>query len=71
VGDQVCLLFPGRERRQGLITRIPLRATLPTGVDEDARVELRIEPTGKLWPMLPIGSQVLLLTARPELSPTR
>eukprot|EP00456_Euglypha_rotunda_P072178 TRINITY_DN651_c0_g1_i4.p1 TRINITY_DN651_c0_g1~~TRINITY_DN651_c0_g1_i4.p1 ORF type:complete len:381 (-),score=107.73 TRINITY_DN651_c0_g1_i4:880-2022(-) len=59
-GTRVDLIFPGREPRIGLVAAIPPHAipadqSRPT---DDSQVEVKVEPAGKLWPKLPVGSRV-------------
>ena len=59
---KVTLLFPGGEKRTGRVREIPPQAAAttfkkPTGAD-DALVPIVIDPAGKLWPRVPIGSTV-------------
>lgn len=60
-GKQIPLEFPGSERRTGVISAIPPQTSAPqTDSDRDALVTLVVEPAGKLWPPVPIGSRVLV-----------
>jgi len=58
-GMRVELVFPGDQNRIGLVAAIPPHAVpadlVSTG---DSLVEVKVEPAGKLWPQLPIGSRV-------------
>lgn len=59
-GTRVDLIFPGRQSRIGLIAAIPPHA-IPADrgrPSEDSQVEVKVEPAGKLWPKLPVGSRV-------------
>jgi multidrug resistance efflux pump len=59
-GSRVELMFPGRQSRIGLVASIAPHA-IPADrgvVASDSQVEVTIEPAGKLWPQLPIGSRV-------------
>ena len=56
-GMKVSLYFPGREHRRGRINSLPVRTT-KVGERGESMLEIRIEPMGGLWPMVPIGSQV-------------
>lgn len=59
-GTRVDLVFPGREPRIGLVSAIPPHA-IPADQSrpaEDSQVEVNVEPAGKLWPRLPVGSRV-------------
>lgn len=59
-GARITLVFPNHQERQGIVSSIPPRAIPadPNRPTEDSMVEVRIEPSGKLWPQLPIGSRV-------------
>lgn len=59
-GTKVELVFPGRQHRIGLVSAIPPHATPAdqTTPSADSRVEVKVEPAGKLWPKLPVGSRV-------------
>lgn len=59
-GTKLTLIFPAGYKRIGLVAEIPPQAisehnTEPSG---DSRVAVRIEPAGKLWPKIPIGSRI-------------
>lgn len=59
-GTKVELMFPGRQNRIGLVAAIPPHA-IPAdqrSSSADSQVEVKIEPAGKLWPKLPVGSRV-------------
>lgn len=59
--QEVRLEFPGGEVRTGRIRRLPLEASIRKGPgigDAQAAVTLRIEPAGKLWPSVPVGTAV-------------
>lgn len=59
-GTRVDLVFPGRQDRIGLVSVIPPHA-IPADHGTpaaDSQVEVKIEPAGKLWPKLPVGSRV-------------
>jgi HlyD family secretion protein len=60
VGTKVELIFPGKQIRTGLVSAIPPHA-IPAergALTSDSQVEVTIEPSGKLWPKLPVGSRV-------------
>ncbi len=58
-GMKLTLIFPARAKRIGLVATIPPQAMRMTGEpDEDSQVAIKIEPAGKLWPKVPIGSRV-------------
>ena len=59
-GTRVELMFPGNQRRIGLVSAIPPHA-IPAdqrAPSADSQVEVKVEPAGKLWPKLPVGSRV-------------
>ncbi len=59
-GTKVELVFPGRQNRIGLVAAIPPHA-IPADhgtPSADSQVEVKVEPAGKLWPKLPVGSRV-------------
>lgn len=58
-GTKLTLIFPARAKRIGLVATIPPQAMRIEGEqDEDSQVAVKIEPAGKLWPKVPIGSRV-------------
>lgn len=63
-GLAVRLDFPGPESRTGVVSSISPQASATTvpvdDRDDDALVKLVIEPSGKLWPNVPIGSRVVV-----------
>lgn len=59
-GAKVSLIFPSNDRRIGIIAEIPPQATVASGTT-DSYLAVKIEPAGKLWPKLPIGSNVKVL----------
>ncbi len=63
-GQRVRLEFPGPEQRIGIVSSIAPQTSAPgiarQNLDDDAPVKLAIEPAGKLWPSVPIGSRVLV-----------
>ena len=62
-GSEVRLLFPGAQKFSGVVTDLPMLAETLTATGESL-VAVRIEPTGRLWPHVPIGSQVDVAMAR-------
>ena len=56
-GMKVRLYFPGEQLRHGRIAALPLRTSKRNHAG-DSLVEVRIEPTGSLWPTVPVGSTV-------------
>ncbi len=58
-GTKLTLIFPARSKRIGLVATIPPQAMRIEGEDgDDSQVAVKIEPAGKLWPKVPIGSRV-------------
>jgi len=67
VGTVVALRFPGGELGQGRVSDIPPQTSaIPDegSLLETTRVTAHIEPVGKLWPALPIGTTVEVLRKR-------
>lgn len=62
-GRTVTLMFPGAERRQGRVSRIaPQAGPRSSEPDADPLVEVDVEQAGRLWPTVPIGTKVEVLT---------
>ena len=59
-GTKVSLIFPSNDRRIGIISEIPPHVT-SADHSADSYVAVKIEPAGKLWPRLAIGSGVKVL----------
>ncbi|MBX3443579.1 MAG: HlyD family efflux transporter periplasmic adaptor subunit [Planctomyces sp.] len=58
-GGEVSLTFAGRELRAGRVFDIAPQAVVPAGATGgESYIEVRIEPTGAVWPELPAGSRV-------------
>jgi multidrug resistance efflux pump len=57
VGGKVTARFPQGQRFEGTIVDIPPQAQA-ANAGQDATIPVRIAPSGKLWPKLPIGSRV-------------
>lgn len=60
---EVELLFPGGERRTGRVESLRPEAIHPREAGllfggEDALASIRVKPTGKLWPAVPVGAAV-------------
>lgn len=55
--------FPNGEVRSGVVTNVAVVATQDRGGDQTVgpKVPLRIEPTGALWPQIPVGGQVTII----------
>ena len=58
-GTPVELIFPGNSRYRGKVANLPMLADVSTSGHSLATV--RVEPTGKLWPEIPIGSEIDVL----------
>ncbi|MEZ6040505.1 MAG: efflux RND transporter periplasmic adaptor subunit [Planctomycetaceae bacterium] len=56
-GSEVKLSFPGGQQFRGQVTDLPMLAESLTPAGESL-VAVRIDPVGRLWPHVPIGSQV-------------
>lgn len=64
-GQQLTVLFPGEQRRAGRIATLPPQTlSSPIAGPGDSHLALRIQPAGKLWPKLPIGTQVSVVVPR-------
>lgn len=59
-GSKVTILFPANEKRIGIIASVPPQTTSVAGGSESI-LAVKIEPAGKLWPKLAIGSNVNVL----------
>ena len=59
-GTKLTLIFPAGYKRIGLVAAIPPQAMFENTaqLSEDSQVAVRIEPAGKLWPKIPIGSRI-------------
>jgi multidrug resistance efflux pump len=55
--QEVDLIFPGHQSFRGRIVDVPLLAET-TGDTGETLAAVRIEPVGRLWPMVPVGSQI-------------
>lgn len=61
-GQNVELMFPGTLRRSGRVATLPPQTTGKTASDtEDTQLSLQIQPAGKLWPKLPMGTRVAVM----------
>lgn len=63
VGQQVELRFPGDEEFTGQVVDVPMLADL-TGNSGDTLTAVRIEQVGRLWPNVPVGSQIDVISSR-------
>ena len=57
-GTEVTLQFPGDVKRSGRVTSIPPQTNTEFTSPDDVPIAVRIDPTGKLWPRVPVGSAV-------------
>lgn len=57
IGMEVALVFPGKEVYRGRVADLPMLAD-PSSQRDQSYVPVRVTPTGKLWPEIPIGSQI-------------
>jgi multidrug resistance efflux pump len=58
-GERVQLEFPGGVLREGTVEALPPQtAHVAAEADGSTSVEVRVVPIGKLWPHLPLGSDV-------------
>lgn len=62
-GQEVELQFPGNEEFRGQVVDIPMVADL-TGKTGDTLAAVRIEQLGRLWPSVPVGSQIDVISSR-------
>lgn len=62
-GQKVELRFPGDEEFTGQVVDIPMVADL-TGQTGDTLATIRIEQVGRLWPDVPVGSQIDVISSR-------
>jgi len=63
VGKEVELLFPGNQAFRGQVVEVPLMAEM-SSEDRESRTIVRIEPVGKIWPAVPIGCQIEVISSR-------
>ncbi|MEO2012959.1 MAG: hypothetical protein ABGZ53_01175 [Fuerstiella sp.] len=56
----VVLIFPGNERYRGKVCTLPMLAEAPESGGQSVAT-VRVEPSDKLWPEIPIGSQIDVL----------
>ena len=62
-GQEVELIFPGHQEFRGQVVEVPVLAD-STGQSGDTLAAVRIEPLGRLWPMVPVGSQVDVISMK-------
>lgn len=63
IGTTVELEFPGSQVRTGNVTNVAPQAQPSQSFNvlkDDATVLIHVEPTGRLWPSVPIGSRVMV-----------
>jgi multidrug resistance efflux pump len=63
-GVEVTIQFPGDVKRSGRVTSIPPQTYTETTSPDDAPIAVRIDPTGKLWPRVPVGSAVEVIVGQ-------
>jgi hypothetical protein len=63
VGKEVELMFPGNQAFRGQVVEVPLMAET-SSEDRESRTVFRIEPIGKIWPSVPIGCQIEVISSR-------
>jgi multidrug resistance efflux pump len=63
-GQEVELRFPGNDEYRGQIIEMPLIADSTTEASGESMAAVRIEPVGKVWPAVPVGSQVDVISLR-------
>lgn len=61
--QEVGVIFPGGREYRGIVVDVPMMVEA-NGNAEDAVAAIRIEPVGRLWPMIPIGAQVDVVSTR-------
>ncbi|MDG2129283.1 MAG: hypothetical protein P8K08_14895 [Fuerstiella sp.] len=59
-GTSVALIFPGNDRYRGKVSNLPMLAEAAV-LDGQSVATVRVEPCDKLWPEIPIGSQIDVL----------
>lgn len=64
-GMVVGLVFPGDDRYRGKVANLPMLAESARPGDQTL-VTVRVEPTGRLWPEIPIGSQIDVVISGPS-----
>ena len=62
-GHEVELLFPGRQLFRGEVVDVPMLADT-TGQSGETLAAVRIDPVGRLWPTVPVGSQVDVISLK-------
>jgi multidrug resistance efflux pump len=66
IGRTTTLTFPGAELRQGRVVRVAPQAGPRNSNDPlaDPLVQVEIEPAGRLWPTVPIGTRIEAIADR-------
>lgn len=62
-GQKVALRFPGNVEFDGEVIDIPMVADV-TGESGETLAAVRIEQSGRLWPNIPVGSQIDVISTR-------
>ncbi len=63
-GQEVELRFPGNHEYRGQVIEMPLMADTTTEASGETMAAVRIEPVGKVWPSVPVGSQIDVISLR-------
>jgi len=63
-GQEVELRFPGNHEYRGQVIDMPLMADAASEDSGETMAAVRIEPVGKVWPSVPIGSQIDVISLR-------
>jgi len=63
VGQEVELIFPGQQQFRGQVVDVPVLAD-SSAQSGDTVAAVRIEPLGRLWPMVPVGSQIDVISMK-------
>ena len=56
-GNTVGLVFPGGEQFRGTVSNMPMLAE-----SDGSQITVRVDPCGRVWPAIPIGSQIEVVT---------
>ena len=56
-GNTVGLIFPGGDQYRGKVSNLPMLAE-----SDGSQVTVRVDPSGRVWPAIPIGSQIEVVT---------
>ncbi len=62
-GATLDLMFPGGERFEGTVAQVPMLAEAGQS-DGDSMTVVRVEPAGRLWPSIPVGTQIDVIVPR-------